>query len=244
MAERYAILKEHHATAEKRSGALIAECVTGTFCGDYDRVLGFMRTKYFPTFEGAANFHDAYVDTLLLKGDELEKAGDLKGAVTLYEECFEFPEAHQVFVFDKRRPRDAQVWYALGRAWERLGDATKAKEYFGKAAAVDTLRTDWCYWKALCLQKLGRDAEARAIGEAMVAKGTTLLDDYVDFFDYEGNRYGRTVDAKNAAAAYTRGLGQLLLGDALAATAAFAECRALKPDHLWAKVMAGQNMVK
>ena len=53
--------------------------------------------------------------------------------------------------------------------------------------------------KALCLKKLGRNAEARAIGEAMVAKGATHLDDYMDFFDYEGNRYGRTVDAKNAA---------------------------------------------
>ena len=244
VAERYAMLKAHHATAEKRSGALVAECVTGIFCGDYDRVLDLMRTKYFPTFEGAANFHDTYMDALLLKGGELEKAGDVKGAVKLYEECFDFPEAHQVFVFDKRRPRDVQVWYALGCAWERLGDAAKAREYFEKAAAMDTLRTDYCYWKALCLMKLGRDAEARAIGEAMVRKGATHLDDYVDFFDYEGNRYGRTVDAKNAAVAYTRGLGQLLLGDAKSALDSFAECRLLKPDHLWAKAAPAQNMVK
>ena len=244
VAERYAMLKEHHSTAERRSGSLTAECVTGIFCGDYDRVLGFMRTKYFPTFEGAANFHDTYMDALLLKGGELEKAGDVKGAVRLYEECFEFPEAHQVFVFDKRRPRDVQVWHALGCAYEKLGNAAKAKEYFEKAAAVDTLRTDYCYWKALCLKKLGRDAEARAIGEAMVKKGAAHLDDYVDFFDYEGNRYGRTVDAKNAAAAYTRGLGQLLLGDAKAAAASFAECLTLKPDHLWAKAVPAQNMVK
>ena len=177
------------------------------------------------------------MDALLLKGGELEKAGDVKGAVKLYKECFEFPEAHQVFVFDKRRPRDVQVWHALGCAYEKLGETAKAKEYFEKAAAVDTLRTDYCYWKALCLKKLGRDAEARAIGEAMVAKGTTHPDDYVDFFDYEGNRYGRTVDAKNAASAYTRGLGQLLLDDKKAASDSFAECLALKPDHLWAKAI-------
>ena len=108
---------------------------------------------------------------------------------------------------------------------------------------MDTLRTDYCYWKALCLKKLGRYSEARSIGEAMVKKGTAHLDDYVDFFDYEGNRYGRTVDAKNAAAAYTRGLGQLLLGDAKAAES-FAECLSLKPDHLWAKAVSEQNMVK
>ena len=58
------------------------------------------------------------------------------------------------------------------------------------SAAVDTLRTDFCYEKGLSLLKLGRVDEARAIGEAMVKKGSAKLDDYVDFFDYEGNRYG------------------------------------------------------
>ena len=236
VSERYAMLKSHHATAEKRSGSLIAECVNGVFCGDLDRVLGMMRTKYFPTFEGAADFHDYYVDALLLKGAELEKSGDVKGAVALYEECFEFPAAHQVFVeYSIRRPRDTQVWYALGCAFEKLGDAVRAKDYFTKAASVDTLRTDYCYWKALSLRKLGREAEALAIGKAMVEKGVTTLDDYIDFFDYEGNRYGRTVDAKNADAAYTKGLGCLLLGDRAGASEALKRCLKLKNDNLWAR---------
>ena len=141
----------------------------------------------------------------------------------------------------KLRPPDTQVWYALGRAWRRLGDAAKANSYFAKAAAVDTLRTDYCYWKALCLKELGREAEAEAIGAAMVAKGTGELDDYVDFFDYEGNRNGTTKDAKNAAAAYTRGLGRLLLGDAATAKADFTRCLGLKPDHLWAGVLKGER---
>lgn len=219
VAERYAMLKAHHATAAKRAGSLIAECVTGTFCGDYDYVLGLMRTQYFPTFEGAANFHDIYMDALIGKG----------GRQNLLE-CFEFPEAHQVFVYDKRRPRDAQLWYLLGE--------------YEKSAAVDTLRTDWCYWKALSLRKLGHEGAARAIGEAMVKKGSVKLDDYVDFFDYEGNHYGSTKDAKNAAAAYTRGLGLLLLGEREAARASFEACLSLKPDHFWAKEMRREAVEK
>lgn len=238
VAERYAMLKANHATAERRSGSLIAECVNGIFCGDYDRVLGFMRTKYFPTFEGAKNFHDYYVDALLLKGAELEKGGDIPGAIKLYEETENYPAEHQVFVeLTKRRPRDTQVWYTLGCSYEKIGDASKAKSYFEQAAAVDTLRTDYCYWKALSLQKLGRAAEAKAIGEKMLQKGRVHFDDYVDFFDYEGNRYGTTKDFKNASAAYTRGLGQLLLGDTAAARTSFAECLKLKCDHLWADRM-------
>ena len=241
VSERYAMLKAHHATAAKRSGALIAEIVNAIGCGDCDRALGFLRTDYFPTFEGAANLHDTYVDALLLKGAELEKSGDVKGAIALYEETENYPASQQVFLeFTKRRPRDTQVWHALGCAWRKLGDAAKANAYFEKAAAVDTLRTDYCYWKALCLKELGRTEEAKAIGAAMVAKGTGELDDYVDFFDYEGNRYGTTKDAKNAAAAYTRGLGRLLLGDVATAKADFTRCLDLKPDHLWAKVLKGE----
>jgi len=242
VAERYELLKAHHETAAKRSGSLVAEIVTGIACGDYDRVLGFLRTKYIPTFEGAANMHDIYVDALLGKAAELEKAGDLKGALGLYEETEEYPANQQVFIeLTKRRARDAQVWHLTGCVYEKLGNAAKARDLFARSAAVDTLRTDFCYWKALSLRKLGREAEARAIGAAMVEKGSAKLDDYVDFFDYEGNRYGSTAEEKNAAAAYTRGLGKLLLGERIAARECFEECLALKLDHLWALRFAGGN---
>ena len=210
--ERYKMLKSHHETVEKRAGALTSEIVTGVACGDYDRILEILRTQYIPTFEGAANMHDIYVDALLGKAEELEKSGDMKDVLKLYEETENYPANQQVFVeLTKRGPRDAQIWHRMGLAYEKLGDAAKAKAFFEKSAVVDTLRSDYCYEKALSLLKLGRDAEARAIGEAMVKRGAVELDDYVDFFDYEGNRYGSTLDAKNAAAKHTRELGERLL---------------------------------
>ena len=212
MSERYAMLKSHHATAERRAGSLSSEIVTGIACGDYDRALGFLRTKYLPTYEGAANMHDIYINALLGKAEELEKAGDFKGALALYAETEEYPANQQVFVeLTKRRPRDAQIWHRFGLAHEKLGDAAKARDFFAKSAGVDTLRTDYCYEKALSLLKLGLAAEAKAIGEAMVRKGLVTLGDHVDFFDYEGNRYGLTKEFKNAAAARTKALGDDLL---------------------------------
>ena len=129
----------------------------------------------------------------------------------------------------------------MGCACEKLGDTSKAQEWFRRSAAVDTLRTDWCYWKALSLRKLDDEAAARAIGEAMKTKGSVVFEDYVDFFDYEGNRYGSTKDAKNAANAYTKALGELLLGNKEAARAELDRCLGLKPDHLWAKVANGRG---
>ena len=242
VAERYAMLREHHAAAAKRSGSLTAEIRMGIACGDYDRVLGFLRTNYLPTFEGAANMHDLYADALLGKARELEKSGDFPGAIRLYEETESYPVNQQVFVeFTKRGPRDAQIWHRFGCACERLGETAKAKAYFEKSAAVDTLRSEYCYWKALSMRKLGNEAGARAIGERMKAQGARRLDDYVDFFDYEGNRYGLTKDFKNANAAYVQGLGALLLDDAASARRSFEECLRLKPDHQGASLMLDEH---
>ena len=241
--QRYEMLKGHHDAVAKRSGSLTAEIRMGIACKDFDRVLEFLRTSYLPTFEGAANMHDLYVDALLGKARELEKAGDLPGAIRLYEETESYPANQQVFVeFTKRGPRDAQIWHRFGIACERLGEMAKAKAYFEKSAAVDTLRSEYCYWKALSMRKLGDEAGVRAIGERMKEQGARRLDDYVDFFDYEGNRYGLTKDFKNANAAYVQGLGALLLDDAASARRSFEECLRLKPDHQGASLMLDEHL--
>ena len=240
--QRYEMLKGHHDAVAKRSGSLTAEIRMGIVCKDYDRVLEFLRTSYLPTFEGAANMHDLYVDALLGKARELEKSGDFPGAIRLYEETESYPVNQQVFVeFTKRGPRDAQIWHCFGMAYERLGETAKAKAYFEKSAAVDTLRSEYCYWKALSMRKLGDEAGVRAIGERMKEQGARRLDDYVDFFDYEGNRYGLTKDFKNANAAYVQGLGALLLDDAASARRSFEECLRLKPDHQGASLMLDEH---
>ena len=237
VSERYRMLRSHHETVRRRSPALVSECVTAVVEGDYDYALKLMRTEYFPTFEGAKNFHDFYVDALLLKGRELEAEGDVKGAVKLYEECFTFPEAHQVFVYDIRRPRDAQVKWFLAGALERLGDTAKARTLLKEIVAIDTERSAYCYWKALAARKLGDGRTAEKIAAKLLAEGADPVDDHVDFFDYEGNRYGTTKDAINAEKAYRRGLGELLRGDVFAARENFIRVLELKNDFLWAKVM-------
>lgn len=232
-AERYAVLHAHHETAVKRSGALRAECINGTFVGDLDYVLGLMRTGYFPTFEGAGDFHACYVDALLLRGDELLAAGDPDAALAHFAECYEYPEGHQTYVENLRGARDAQIWHAMARAYQAKGLAPKAAEYFEKSAGGATYG-EFAYWKGLSLQALGRADEARALGEELVREGSREHPDKIDFFGPEGNHFGRTIDLQNAHSAYLKGLGELLLGQAGAARAAFARCLALRPDHLWA----------
>ena len=91
--------------------------MTGTYVGDCDRVLGLLRDCYFPTREGVANFHDIYVDAVLTAGVAKAGKGDYAAAAGLMQKAFEYPENHQVFLYDTRTPRDAQIYAMIAGVW-------------------------------------------------------------------------------------------------------------------------------
>ena len=236
---RYELLKKNHSACVKRYYPLASEVVTGTYVGDYDRVLGLLRDCYFPTREGVANFHDIYVDAVLTAGRAKAEKGGHADAARLMEKAFEYPENHQVFLYDTRTPRDAQIYAMIAGVWEAAGDAAKAEENYRKAAEVDTKKTDYRYWKGLALSKLGKKAEAEGLFKALVADGKGgIVKSHVNFYGAEGTT-GETVGQINARAHYTRGLGELGLGMADAAKASFAESDRLVPNRLWTREMLG-----
>lgn len=234
---RYDLLKSRHEVCTKRYYPLAAEVITGTFVGDYDYVLGLLRDCYFPTREGVANFHDIYVDALLLAGERKFAEGEREEALRIFEKAFDYPENHQVFLVDKRTPRDAQIYWMLGDACERMGRRSRAMQYYRKAAEADVKTTDYRYWRGLALEKLGRGAEAQALFEALCEAGRAgIVEDYVNFYGAEGTS-GKSVAAINSKAEYTQGLGLLGLGRRTEARKCFAKSVELKPDNLWAAAM-------
>ena len=234
---RYDLLRKHHELGTKRYLPLATEVMMGTFLGDYDYVLHLLRTCYFPTREGVASFHDVYVDALVLKGKEKEGQGQHKEAIKLYEESFEFPENHQVFLVDERLPRDAQVYFFIGEAYEKMGNKSKARSYYKRASEVNVKKTDYRFWQALALEKLGKKEDAKSIFNTLLEVGRNgIVESYVNFYGAEGTT-GKTVETINALAYYTMGLGELGLGNVSAAKKYFAKSLELKPDNLWASVM-------
>ena len=235
--KRYEILKSHHKTAVKRYYPLAQEVVTGTFVGEYDYVLDLLENCYFPTREGVASFHEVYVDALLCAGYQKTLAGDYKGAIELYNKSFEYPMNHQVFLVDERSPRDAQAYYFIAQAYERMGQKSKAMTYYRKAVEVDTKLSFCRYWKGLALEKLGRKAEAKAIYEALLAEGkAAIVEDIVSFYGAEGTS-SLTVEGINTMAYRMMGLGYLGLGDKAQAQKCFQTSLDLKNDNLWSKFM-------
>lgn len=236
---RYELLKKNHSACVKRYYPLASEVVTGTYVGDCDRVLELLRDCYFPTREGVANFHDIYVDAVLTAGVAKAGKGDYAAAAGLMQKAFEYPENHQVFLYDIRTPRDAQIYAMIAGVWEAAGDSAKAEENYRKAAEVNAKKTDYRYWKGLALAKLGRKAEAEALFRALVSDGGGgIVRSHVNFYGAEGTT-GETVEQINARAHYTKGLGELGLGMAGAAKASFAESDRLVPNRLWTREMLG-----
>ena len=235
--QRYEFLKSRHETAVKRYYPLSQEVILGTYCGDYDYVMHLLDSCYFPTREGVANFHDNFVDACVLSARARREAGDLEGAIALYQKAFTYPENHQVFLVDERATHDAQIHYELGTVYEENGNPEQARKCYELAASQDfNLKgsKDFRYWTGLALKKLGRKAEAKAIFRQMVADGKgSIITEYINFYGAEGTT-GATVEGKNSAAYYTMALGQLGLGHKGRARGLFKKVKELKYDHLWA----------
>lgn len=237
---RHELLKSHHKTAEKRYYPLAGEVITGIFTGDFDYVLELLNNCYFPTREGVANFHDIYMDAIILAGDDMVRKGKTEEALELYPQAFEYPENHQVFYVDGRVPHDAQVYYSMGLAYEKLGNREAAEESFRKATDVNVKKTDYRYWKGMALMKLGRKKEAREMFNALVETGKNgIVEDIVNFYGAEGTT-GSTVETINTKAYYTMGLGYKGLGRSLKAKRCFRKSVELKSDNLWSNVMLGK----
>lgn len=234
---RYELLKNNHETCVKRYYPLAAEVSTGTFVGDYGRVLKLLKECYFPTREGVANFHETYLDAVILAGlDKLAK-GDAQGAIGLFNEGFKFPENHQVFLYDTRIPRDAQTYCLIGDAYEKAGKPAEAKLNWQKAAAVNTKKTNWRFYKARALQKLGMLPAAFSIFESLIEDGKNgMVSSHVNFYGAEGTT-GDSVDGINARMFLTKGFGELGLGMTERAKESFAQALKRKPSMLWAKTM-------
>lgn len=237
VAFRHELLKTHHQTAVKRYYPLAAEVITGTFTGDYDYVLDLLENCYFPTREGVANFHDIYMDALLMAGRDKVDNGEYETAIELYKKAFEYPENHQVFYVDGRQPHDAQVYVAMAEAYSKLGLEEDVRSCLEKAVATDVKKTDYRYWKALALQRLGDKEAAKALFKDLVESGkASIVKDHVNFFGAEGAT-GKTDEAINTMAYYSMGLGYRGLGREAKAKRCFRKAVSLKKDNLWADVM-------
>ena len=234
VAQRLAILTNHHAVVAQRDDALTREIGLLTVAGQADRALELLRGRHFRNWEGSSQIHGVYVDACLARGQQLLAEKKEHEALREFEAALEYPVNLEVGKA-RRSPRTAQIQFLVGTAHEALGDATSAKAAFEKAATgKDRGASESGYFHALALQKLGRTDEAKPIFESLVKAGEDQLTkgEAADYFAKFGDKQSERVRQANAH--YLIGLGQLGLRDKAKAEAEFKKALQENPSHLGA----------
>jgi len=234
--KRLALLEENHQTVVKRNDSFLREIMVLVLAARYDEALDFLANNHFHVREGGGEIHDVYVDGHLLRGLQYFESKKFNEALKNFLAASEYPENLSVGrpKNDRRAP---QVAYYIGTAYEALGDAQKAAEFYQKAA--DQKGTSgWPeirFYQGLSSRELGQKDAANKIFEELISSGRQKLSQKaeIDFFAKFGEQ--QTEDARKADAHYALGLGYLGKGFLDKARDEFQQAVKLNVSHVWAK---------
>ena len=230
--KRCDLLATNHETVCKRYASLVREIRMLTAIGQYDKAISYLTSCFFSRQEGVNDLHDVYVDACLLAGESAMNASNSTEAEKYFKLANEYPE-NQWINREDNYPRNAQIYYMTAESYEKMGKKVKAKDYYKLAASVETEGTDYCYYKALAMKKINKNAKVDAIYNNLVKTGNKKVTDYVENF-FVSFGPGRTVAQVNTEAYFTMGLGYLGLDNKAEAKKCFEKSIVIKPDNIWA----------
>ena len=233
--KRLALLEKNHKTVVKRNDSFLREIMVLVLVGRYDEAIDFLANNHFHVREGGGEIHDVYVDAYLLRGLSYLKSKKFKKALGDFHKASEYPENLSVGrpKNDRRAP---QVAYYTGTAYEALGDAEKADEFYRRAAdqRVSSRWSEGRFYQGLCFSKIGQEDKAEKIFDELIeaAKKKLSQEAAVDVFAKFGRQ--QTEEARKASAHYALGLGYLGKGLRDEAKAEFEKVVKLNVSLPWA----------
>ena len=238
--DRYKLFEGREATYELRYDSETRALKQLILHGDYDHVLDKLLTRFYSRREHIDDLHDTYVDCCLLAGHRALKAGDHSKAIKYMLLADRYPE-NQNYAHLEYSPRDAQVWYNIGLAYEKSGDGDQAKEWYRKASEVFVKDKDakYLYEKGLALAKLGRKADASEAWKHAGECGKAMYTDYFNTF-FESFERGPFEQDINSDAYYTRAVSYLARGCKLRAKSYFKKALKERNDNIWALYYLGK----
>jgi len=233
---RLALFENNHEIVAQRNDSFLREIMVMVLARRYDEALGFLAGNHFHVREGGGHIHNVYVDGHLLRGSQHLKEGKFNEALKDFHAASEYPDNLSV-----GRPRNdgraPEVAYHIGGAYEALGDAEKAAEFYKKAAEQRGVSgsSEARFYQALSFGELGRQNEADEILDGLIESGKRRLAERgaVDVFAKFGE--GQTAAARKASAHYAIGLGYLGKGQTDKAKIEFEKAVELNVSHVWAR---------
>lgn len=232
--KRLELLEKNHEVVLKRDDSLSREILLQVQLGKYEKAVDLLSKRHFHVWEGGGGIHNLYVDAHLWRGEEYFAARKYKEALKDYQAALEYPENLEV-ARPYRGGRDSQIYYFIATAYEALGDAKKAREFYEKSVEQKQGWSEIAYYQGLTFRKLGKVDEAGKIFDGLIQSGKNSLESApsLDFFAKFGEKQSALV--RNAEAHYLIGLGYLGKGNKEEARAEFKKALELNINHSGAK---------
>lgn len=248
--QRLAVLERNLSTVLERDDATARAVNLKVFMGKSDEAIALMTNRVFDIWEGGARFDpgEAWTDAHLQRGRQLLAEGKYDKAVVDFERALDFPANLRTEQPEGAAPRQTEVSYWIGVAYQAAGDLATARDVWREAsttespsmvprgAGVSEARGIQLYYRGRMLRELGYEEESMSIFHALVQAGDSLLAESaagIGFFSSFGER--QSARARLASGHYLAGLGFLGLGDERMATASIRQALEASPDHLGAK---------
>ena len=237
--ERYELFNGKESLYEQRYDSETKAIKQRILKGEYAPVLEKLQTRFYSRREHIEDLHDIYVDVCLLSGFEAWEKGDNDAALKFMLLSNEYPENHG-YAHLEYYARDAQVYYNIGLAYEKVGNVEMANKYYQMASEVVVKPADgiYNYEKGLAMLKLDANAEVSAMYQNIVTVGEASVTTYVQRF-WESFDRGPYEQDINAAAYYMQGIGYMAQGNKDKADEMFKKALVERNDHLWANYYLG-----
>ena len=238
--QRYALFKDRKALYEKRYDSETKAIKMRILEGEYEEVLEPLLSRFYSRREHIEDLHDIYVDACLLSGLKAWDEGDSEKALKYMLMMNEYPE-NQGYAHLEYYARDAQVYYNIGLAYEKLSDMENARRYYEMAAAVEIKPQDsqYCYEKALAMRKLDPKARTKDMARAALNYGQGLVTERVDRF-FESFGYGDYPEDVNTKAYLIQGMAYKTLGREARAKKCFRKALDERNGNVWANYYLGR----
>ncbi|MDR1814880.1 MAG: DUF5107 domain-containing protein [Tannerella sp.] len=203
--------------------------------GDYDKAIELLNTQHFRTWEGGREIYYHYVDAHALKGLTLMKENKYTEAIAQFNEAMLYPENLEVGK-PLNDERNAMMFYFIGQAYDKLGQAKKAREAYTKSTEAKNAWgwQDLLYYQAQAYEKLGNKDKAEELYKDLIKRGQGII-------ERGAAKTGIGVEeasAENKSLSngyYMQALGNKGLGNASEAASNIAEAKKYYQNNVWIK---------
>lgn len=234
---RMAMMDAHHDVIARHQDSFLREIMVLVLVGRYDEAIEHLTTHHFHAREGSEGIFEVYVDAYLLRGLERMRAGAVADALSDFRKAAESPEN---LATPRNHWRDPQIAYFSGQACEALGNSDQARTFYeqGVSRPGTTALSATRYAHGLCKQKMGDQAGAEKVFEALIENGRNKLTqgEIVDYFAKFGAQSSE--QARRASGHLAIGLGLLGQGDQDAARRELEQAVELNRSDVWAQYYA------